>query len=309
MMNRTAYMTEKIFFALGTVCRITVYDGNVHDALEHSKRRVMEIHERMNAYDMHSEVSRINASAGSGFVKVSDDTFRLIKQSVRYSQQTDGLYDITSRPSSELWKASIASRTLPSAYMIRAAADLVNYRDILLNSAERSVMLKRHGQQLDLGAIAKGYAADEVRRILLQEDVTEALINLGGTVVTLGSCRRIGIRHPFKKSGVPFAYIDLSDKAVVTSGTYEQGAMIDGRHCHHIIHPKTGSPSDADLVGVTLIGDHAEQLDALSTAVFMMGIRRAVPMLQRLGIEAIFVSKDGNVFTTDNISGRCAKAG
>ena len=306
---RTAYMTEKIFFALGTVCRVTVYDGNAHDALERSKRRVMEIHSRMNAYDSHSEVSRVNAAAGRGFVKVSGDTFRLIEQSVRYSQLTGGLYDITSRPSSELWKASIAAGTLPAPYLIRAAADLVNYRDILLNSADRSVMLKRPGQQLDLGAIAKGYAADEVRGILVQENVTEALINLGGTVVTLGSCRRIGIQHPFKKTGTPFAYIDLSDKAVVTSGLYEQGAMIDGRRCHHIIHPKTGSPSNADLVGVSLIGDHAEQLDALSTAVFMMGMRRSVPMLESLGVEAIFVTKDGSVFTTDNISGRCAKAG
>lgn len=305
----TAYMTKKIFFALGTVCSVTAYDGNSHEALERAKARVMEIHDRMNAYDEHSEVSWINAKAGIGFVAVSDDTFRMIAQAISYSQLTEGRFDITTRPASELWKSSIAAKKLPDSYHIEEAASIVNYKDILLNHHDCSVMLRHCGQQLDLGAIAKGYAADEVRRILMEEGVTEALINLGGTVVTMGSSRRIGIQNPFEKTGVSFAYIDLSDKAVVTSGLYEQGTVIDGIHCHHIIDPITGRPSDANLMGVTLIGDRAEQLDALSTAVFMMGIRRGISLLEQLGIEAIFVTKDGNVHTTSGLCSHYAKAG
>ena len=308
-MNGKVYMTKKIFFALGTVCEITVFDASACEAAQRAKRRVMEIHNRMNAYDASSEVSRINAMAGSDFVQVSDDTFYLIEQSIAYSQLTNGLYDITTRPLSELWKTSITAKVLPGAYMIDAAAALVNYKDIVLNSADRSVMLKRRGQQLDLGAIAKGYAADEVRRILREEGVSEALINLGGTVVTLGSKRRIGIRDPFRKTGVSFAYVDLEDKAVVTSGLYEQGTVIDGHPFHHIIDPKTGKPSNADLVSVTLIGDLAERLDALSTAAFMLGIDGSLPLLEKQGIEAIFVTKDGNVYTTDRLCRHYAKAG
>lgn len=308
-MNRTAYMTKKIFFALGTVCTVSVYDGNAHEALERAKARVMEIHNRMNAYDEHSEVSLINAMAGKGYVAVSDDTFRMIARSVAYSKLTDGRYDITTRPASELWKASIHAKKLPGSYSVDRAALLVDYRDILLKNTDCSVMLRRREQQLDLGAIAKGYAADEVRRILSEEGVTEALINLGGTVITMGESRRIGIQNPFEKTGVSFAYIDLSDKAVVSSGLYEQGAVIDGVHCHHIVDPTTGRPSTADLAGVTLIGDHAEQLDALSTAVFMMGIRQAIPMLEKLSIEAIFITKEGNVYTTNGLNGSYAKAG
>ena len=308
-MNRTAYMTRKIFFALGTVCSVTVYDGSVFEALERSKARVMEIHNRMNAYDPRSEVSQINRMAGKGYVRVSPDTFRLIEQSAAYTQLTGGLYDITTRPISQLWKAAIVAKSIPAQYLIDAAHALVDHKDILLHKAERSVMLRRAGQQLDLGAIAKGYAADEVRRILHEEGVTEALINLGGTVITIGTRRRIGIQNPFEKTGVSFAYIDLSDKAVVTSGLYEQGAVINGRRCHHIIDPKTGRPSDTDLAGVTLIGDHAEQLDALSTSAFMMGVRRSIPLLDQLGIDAIFVTNSGDVFTTDNLTKRYAKAG
>lgn len=305
----TAYMTQKIFFALGTVCTVTVYDGSSHEALERAKARVMEIHNKMNAYDEHSEVSWINAKAGKGFVAVSDDTYRMITRSIAYSKLTHGRFDITSRPSSELWKASIAAKKLPDSYHIEAAASMVDYRNILLNNCDCSVMLRHCGQQLDLGAIAKGYAADEVRRILSEEGVNEALINLGGTVVTMGESRRIGIQNPFEKTGVSFAYIDLTDKAVVSSGLYEQGAVIDGVHCHHIIDPTTGRPSSADLAGVTLIGDRAEELDALSTAVFMMGIRQAIPMLEERGIEAIFITKEGNVYTTNGLSGSYAKAG
>ena len=308
-MTSTAFMTRKIFFALGTVCSVTAYDGKAAIVLERVKTRVMEIHNRMNAYDERSEVSRISAMAGKGFVKVSADTFRLIEQSIEYSRMTGGLYDITTRPASELWKASIASRTRPGEYMIDAASALVNYRDILLDRGDRSVMLRKQGQQLDLGAIAKGCAADEARRILREEGVSEALINLGGTVVTMGARRRIGIQDPFEKTGVSFAYIDLADKAVVTSGLYEQGAVIDGCHCHHIIDPITGRPSDTELSGVTLIGDSAEQLDALSTAVFMMGMSRSMPMLERLGVEAIFVTNEGSVYTTNEICKRCAMAG
>ena len=305
----TAYMTQKIFFALGTVCTLTVYDGNVNEALSRSRERVMEIHRRMNAYDPDSEVSRINATAGREYVKVSEDTFYLIDRSVYYSRFTGGRYDITTRSSSLLWKKAIAAKTLPEREAITEAAALTDYRDILLDREHQRVMLRRRGQQLDLGAIAKGYAADEVCRILIEEGVTEAVINLGGTVYTIGSSRRIGIQNPFEKTGTSFAYIDVEDRAVVTSGLYEQGFTAGGRTYHHIVDPATGYPSDTALAGVTLIGDCAEALDALSTTVFMMQTLDAKRLLRRMRIEAIFVTKTGNVFTTDGLKQSYAHAG
>ena len=305
----TAYMTQKIFFALGTVCTLTVYDGSVNEALSRSRERVMEIHRRMNAYDPDSEVSRINTSAGRDYVKVSEDTYYLIERSVYYSRLTNGRYDITTRPSSLLWKKAIAAKTLPEHEAITQAAALTDYRDILLDREHHRVMLRRPGQQLDLGAIAKGYAADEARRILTEEGVTEAVINFGGTVYTIGSNRRIGIQNPFEKTGISFAYIDVEDHAVVTSGLYEQGFTTGGRTYHHIVDPATGYPSDTMLAGVTLIGGCAEELDALSTTFFMMQTLDAMRLLRRMRIEAIFVTKTGNVYTTDGLSRRYAHAG
>ena len=301
-MTGTAYMTKKIFFALGTVCTLTLYDGHIPDALQRSRDRIMEIHDRMNAYDENSEVSRINAAAGMGFVKVSEDTFKLVVHSLAYSQMTNGLYDITTRPLSALWKVAVNSKVLPLPYEIAKAKKACGYRDIIIDRKHSAVMLRRKGMQIDLGAIAKGYAADEVRRILEEEGVTEAIINFGGTVLNIGKHRRIGIQNPFEITGVTFAYADVGEKAVVTSGLYEQGFSKDGKTYHHIVDPKTGYPSESELAGVTLIGDCAEQLDALSTATFMMGMRDAIPLLNELGIEAVFVAKNGDVFSTDGFT-------
>lgn len=163
-------------------------------------------------------------------------------------------------------------------------------------------MLRRRGQQLDLGAIAKGYAADEVKRIFISENITEAIINLGGTVINIGRTRRVGLQNPFRKTGETFSFIDVGEKAVVSSGIYEQGFVRNGVTYHHIIDPKTGLPSASPLAGVTLIGDCAAQLDALSTAVCVMSLPEAIALLKRLNTEAVFVTKKGEVFTTQGIN-------
>ena len=307
-MTGTAYMTKKIFFALGTVCTMTLYDGNIGAALQRSRDRVMEIHNRMNAFDGSSEVARINAAAGRDYVAVSEDTLLLIEHSAAFSRMTNGLYDITTRPLSALWKGSVKSGILPLPYEVENAKALCGSRDVLIDRPNRAVMLRRSGMQIDLGAIAKGYAADEIRRILAEEGVTQALINLGGTVFNLGKKRRVGIQNPFEKTGVIFAYADIGEKAVVTSGLYEQGICLNGNYYHHIVDPRTGCPSASELMGVTLIGDCAEQLDALSTATFMMGMEKAIPLLKELNIEAIFVTKDGQIYTTDGFTQSYAHA-
>lgn len=301
-MNRTAYQSQKIFFALGTVCTLTVFGSDALHALDRAKARVMEIHNAMNAYDPDSEVSRINRNAGVGFVTVSYPTLQLIGDSVAYSKLTAGGYDITTRPISALWKTAIKSHSLPKQNDIEEATALTDYRDILIDRAHSAVMLRRRGQQIDLGAIAKGYAADEVRRIFLIENVTDAIINLGGTVINMGRTRRVGLQNPFGKTGETFSFIDVADKAVVSSGVYEQGFVKDGVTYHHIIDPKTGYPSASPLAGVTLVGDSAAHLDALSTAVCATSLPEAIALLKRCGAEAIFVTKAGEVFTTQGIN-------
>lgn len=301
-MQKTTYSIQKVFFALGTVCTLTVFDSEKPKALDRAKSRVMEIHNAMNAYDPNSEVSAINQNAGIGYVKVSYPTLRLIEASAAYSEMTGGAYDITTRPLSDLWKTAIRLKSLPLLYSIDQAHALTGYKDVLIDHTHSAVMLRRHGQQLDLGAIAKGYAADEVRRILSNANVTQAIINLGGTVYNMGQTRRIGIQNPFGNTGDCFSYINVGEKAVVSSGIYEQGFEKDGVTYHHIIDPQTGYPSDSSLAGVTLVGDNAAELDALATAVCVMPLPKAIALLRELHIEAIFVTKEHQVFTTQGMN-------
>ena len=290
---------DKIFSAMGTVCSVTVRGDRAEEAAAAVKDRVMELHGKLNAYDPRSEISRINRNAGGSFTEVSADTLQLIKRSLRFSKQTDGVCDITTTPLSQLWKDGIKANRLPEARDVRRAAALVDYRDVTVDGSR--VLLKRPGQKIDLGAIAKGYAAEEAKRILVSYGVSDALINFGGTVVTIGKPRTVGIQDPFAGTGVAFASVTVQNKAVVTSGLYEQGLQVNGRTYHHIIDPKTGYPSDAETAGITLVGENAEELDALSTAAFILPINKAGKMLRSRGIDAIFVTKRGNVYITDGL--------
>lgn len=293
--------TQKMFFAMGTVNTITVYE-EADEALSVAKDCVKELDRKLSAYSHDSEISTVNRMAGISPVAVSKDTFRLIKHSVVYSQLTGGCFDITSRPLSQLWKNAMKCGELPNTNDLFKVKALVNYNDIILDSERRTVMLRHKGQQLDLGAVAKGYAADEVRKLLLTYGIKNAMINFGGTVINLGQARRIGIQKPFSPNGKTFASINIPDgKAVVSSGLYEQFRIIDGQLIHHIADLRTGLPSDSGLIAVTLIGNSAEELDALATASFIMGAQQSMKLLKLRNIEALFITDKQEIYVTEKL--------
>lgn len=295
---------QKMFFALGTVNTLTVFSEGLDDVLLKAKNRVNELHNKLSAFDETSEVGQINKNAGVCPVKVSDDTLTLIERSVSYSKQTNGMFDITIHPLSMLWKKSIAEKSLPSKDEIKKRLHLTDYRDILIDRINKTVMLRQKNQAIDLGAVAKGCVADEVRGIFLEENIKEAIINLGGTVITIGEIRKIGLQNPYEKTGTAFGSLSLQNKAVVSSGLYEQGFTLGGKTYHHIINPKTGYPAESDLAGVTLIGDSAEELDALSTTAIMSGVNSSAGFLGICGIEAVFITKENKIYTTNGLAGQ-----
>ena len=303
-MTVTRQRTDTVFFAMGTVCRIAVFEEEHREAVRRAKDRVTELHNKLNAYDPESEISAINQNAGRPAVTVSDDTRGLIERAVAYSELTEGMFDITTTPLSQLWKTAVKIHFLPLFYEVEKAKELVSYRDICIDG--NRIMLRREGQQFDLGATAKGYVADEAERILAENGVKEAVINLGGTIRVMGEPQKVGIQNPFEKTGVAFASLDISSGAVVTSGLYEQGFTMEGKTYHHIVNPRTGYPSQTELAGVTLVGENAEKLDALSTTAFMLSLPRAVELIRSADAEAVFVNKTGNVYVTDGLKPRFA---
>jgi len=295
------------FQALGTGNHIHIFDfrdrAEAERALSLAKERVLSLHERLSVYRPESELSLLNAAAGCASVSVREDTVYLLSQSKHFSRLTNGAFSITTRPLSSLWEIHARCGSVPSRAEVEHALTLVGDEDIRLDEAHSTAQLMRFGQSVDLGGIAKGYAAHEVRRILLEGGVTDALINLGGTVVAFGRERSVGIQHPDRLTGIAMGRVALRDGCAVTSGDYERYYEVDGVRYHHIVDPRTGYPSRASLRGITLIGDNALELDALSTAIFVLGEAEGLRLVRQAGAEAVFVTESLDVFCTDGMRG------
>ena len=296
---------ETSFSALGTGNNIQVfqYDDRIAagEALGRAQERVLGLHDRLSVFQPESELSLLNASAGCGPVPVGEDAFYLLSESKRYSAMSGGAFSITTRVISALWRIHARCGTVPGRAEVEQAVAMVSDEDILLDEEARTAELARFGQSVDLGSIAKGYAADEVRRILEEGGVRDALINLGGTVVTLGRQRRVGIQHPDRFTGIAMGRIAVTNACVVTSGDYERYYEVAGVRYHHIVDPRTGYPARSGLRSVTLVGDSALMLDALTTILFVLGAEEGLPLVRQYPVEAVLVTDQLDVFCTDGL--------
>ena len=176
----------KIFPALGTVNMIDIPSCPNESIIRTASSRVLDIHRRFSVFEDTSDISRINAMAGIGYVPVHPDTIYLLEQASRFSKASAGAFDVTIRPLVELWGFGGALTPLPNRNNRRLAKKLVNWEDILLDKANGAVKLCHKGQSIDLGGIAKGYAVDELKRLFTETGVDEAVINLGGSVCVIG---------------------------------------------------------------------------------------------------------------------------
>lgn len=288
------------FNALGTVCRFAapVWD----DVLLRTVRQwVRERDDDWSVFKEDSEVSRLNRAAGRTWTPLKPDTMALLREAKECAAMTGGAFAVTSGPLTALWRQALASGIPPAEAVVRAALDLVDDADVLLRPETGEVMLRRPGQQIDLGGIAKGFAADRVRDILLEGGVTEALIDLGGTVWILGGSATVGIRHPQPGTDRIMGRFTVHDGAVVTSGTYERYVRRGDRLYHHVIDCRTGNPAQSGLCSVTLAGAPAVRLDALATAFLVTGAAAALPVLQRQGWEGVFVTDGYDVLATPGL--------
>ena len=291
------------FRALGTVNTITLYDTADTALLDRAQAEVQRLDDLWSVFKPDSEISRINAQAGRAPVPVSPCTLALLGRAASLSEASGGAFSITIGPLSRLWREAIRTGRLPQQRDIRRAAALVGDGDLLLDRTAGTAMLRRRGQELDLGSIAKGYAADQVHRMLQQAGVQQALLNFGGTVVSIGREVRVGIQHPRRPTGTPMGVLSLRDAALVTSGDYERSFTLGGRRYHHLIDPRTGMPCDRGLCSVTVQGTDAALLDALSTILFVGGPAQGLALLQCCSTEALLVTTDLSLYCTEGLLG------
>lgn len=289
---------EKSFPAMGTVHTVTIFDAEGPEAASDARAYLLDLHGAWSCFQGDSLISRINQAAGRQPVAVDEDTFEVLRQAKRYGRFTEGAFDVTVGPLADLWRRAMEERQLPGDEAVWQALALVNFANVTLDEEAHTVLLEKAGQRIDLGGIAKGYAVDELRKRLRRHGVRRALLDLGGTVAALGCGLPVGIRDPFRPDGAPMGTLMLEDRIAVTSGVYERFAYMDGYRYHHVVDPRTGYPSKSGLVSVTLVGENGGALDAFATAALILGMEKSAPMLAEQGMDAVFVTEQGQVFVT-----------
>lgn len=297
-----AFEQTRSFLAMGTVNSVTVMNEGLGGVLDSIEKRISGLDDKLSVFKPDSEISRINAAAGGKPVKAGPDTKALLTAAKRYSLMSGGAFSVTTRPLTRLWREAAQRGILPSEEEIGAAKSLVNDEDIVIG--DDGIALRREGQAIDLGGIAKGYAADLAADMLREAGAQEAVINFGGTVICLGPEKTVGIQHPRKMTGIPMGRLKVSNMAVVTSGDYERFYEIEGERHHHIIDPRTGVSSDSGLYQVTLTGKSAMEADALSTAIFVLGAHRGERLAQLRDMETIFVTDKLDVYFSRGLKDR-----
>lgn len=294
---------SKTGFYFDTVITITLYDSKDEELIDTCFDYCKNFENLVSRTIPTSDISRINTAAGSPMT-VSDTTIELLKQGIEFCELTDGAFDITIAPLVELWDIKNNPGNVPSEVDITDSLSHVNYKDIVID--ENTVRLTDPKAAIDLGGIAKGYMADQLKDYLLSEDVTSAIINLGGNVLTIGekpdgTSFNIGIQKPFDKQNATITSVSVKDSSVVTSGSYERYFKVNDTIYHHILNTETGYPCDNGLLSVTILSEKSIDGDALSTACFALGLEEGQTLIKSLeDIDAIFVTDDYEIIDTRN---------
>lgn len=305
--KKTYEPITKSFYALGTLINLKAIGKNAELAIEETVLKLNEIDDNMSAFKSSSDISKINMSSGKDFQSVNEDTYSVVKSAVKYSEILEGSFDPTIRPLVTLWNIGKSNESIPAQKEIDEKRKLVNYKDILFDDATSSIKLSKPNQAIDVGGIAKGFAADVVKDIFLKHKVNSGIIDLGGNVYALG-CKddgtdwKVGIQDPFKQRGEFMGIVTVRNKSVVTSGNYEKYFMKDGRVFHHIIDPTTGYPSESEIISATIVSDNSIDGDGLSTGVYILGVEKSMKLIESMeGLDALFITKDKKVFITSGL--------
>jgi FAD:protein FMN transferase len=284
---------------MGTRVRMVVYAADESAAKAATRAafdRIAELNRIMSDYLPTSELMQLCKQAGGPPVKVSPELFFLLEKSQEFARLTDGAFDVTVGPIVRLWRRARKLRELPASDQLADARKLVDYRLLKLNAAERTVQLEKPGMQIDLGGIAKGYAADEAQKVLKKHGIASALVALGGDIVVSApppgaAGWRVSI-SPLgeEQKGTPTML--LHDCGVSTAGDTEQFVEISGVRYSHIVDPKTGMGLTT-RIQVTVVAKDGTTADGLDTGLAVLGAERALPIVEKLdGVSARIVWKN-----------------
>ena len=295
-------------FLLNTIVEITLYENekNSEIMLDDMFNEIRNCENRYSRYIPDSDITRINENTGVP-VSVSKDTFDLIEKSIYFSEISNGLFDISIGSLVDLWNINNDNPRIPQQHEIDAAMQNIDYKEIVLDKENSTVLLSKSGLLIDTGAIAKGYITDRLVMYLNEKKVASAILNLGGNLYLYGSKKdgsawNIGIRNPFGYQGDYIGTVSVTNLSVVTSGIYERYFELDGLRYHHILNPLSGYPENNNLASVSIITKSSALADGLSTTTFLLGLKEGMALIEKLDdVEASMVTRDKKIYLSSGI--------
>ncbi len=277
------------------------------DCLAQAVSEVQRIERLFTTFKETSITNQINGMAGIKPIAVDEETFTLIHRSIKISTLTQGAFDISyGAIDKSLWNFDTSMTALPDVAIAKKSVDLINYKNIVLDPRERTVFLRKKGMRIGFGGIGKGYAADRAKQLLQKLGATSGIVNAAGDLNAWGTQPTgkpwtIGIADP-EKAHLPFSYLDITNRAIATSGNYEKVAVINGKRYSHTIDPKTGFPVSG-IKSVTIISPSAEFSDAMATPIMVMGVKVGLNLINQMkGVACIIVDDKNKIFTSENIN-------
>ena len=296
--TKTPTPVSQSAFYLNTVVTITLYDGSdpaliteCFDLCHHYEQEFSRTLETSTLYRLNHETVAER--------QLSKDLQSLIATGLSYYERSNGLFDITVAPLSDLWQFSSENPSVPDTTVLHEVLKHVGASKLSLNGD--TLHYEDSSVQLDLGGIAKGYIADRLKEYLIDRGVTSALIDLGGNILCVGakpdgSPFRVGIREPFAPQGTSIAVAAVSDLSVVTSGIYERCFTEEDILYHHLLDPKTGYPFNSGLNSVSIISKASVDGDALSTVCFALGTEKGMELINSMpDVYAVFVTENNEL--------------
>ncbi|WP_437656905.1 FAD:protein FMN transferase [Sorangium sp. So ce1182] len=303
--------------AMGTSLVVAAYTSEAMDEaairgrLDKAIAEIRRLEGLMTTWRPESELSRVNAAAGRSAVEVSPESLEVIEKSLWISERSGGVFDITFEAMHGLWKFDEdIDDNVPPRDDVERARGLIDYRQIAIDRARRTVMLARPGMRMSLGGIAKGYAVDAAARVLRGEGLGSFFVQAGGDLYIAGkkpdgSRWRAGIRDPRGKDASDyFAMVEVEDHAFSTAGDYERSFIKEGRRYHHIIDPRTGFPA-SESRSVTVWARDALTADAVDDAVFILGAEKGLELVESIeDCGAVIVDRNNKVWVSKRLEGK-----
>ena len=283
------------FFAMDTVMKVTVYNENDRSLLAAAQQKVEALESLLSVTNQTSDIYKTNVA---GTLSLSPDTTELLSLALALHKETNGLFDITVYPAVKAWGFTLDKNRVPSQEELATLLPLIGSDKIALQGNTLSLS---KGTEIDLGGIAKGYAADKVAEQLQAAGCGGAVLSFGGNVKTIGqkpdgNLFQIAVQDPASQTNTLGTLSVAGNTAVVTSGDSQRYFEQDGVKYHHIIDPRTAAPANSDLSSVTVICQSATKADAYATALFIMGLEEGLKFVEeKADIEAVFVTKNKEI--------------